>query len=165
MEEYQSDRDFDQGVTEFNAGEAESTRDYERGVKEFDAEHILNQGKAADLTDYRGNLLENYDERTDLMGDKSGGVPTTSKDAQNAYERILIQYPELAEVIKRDQDGEYFIPKVEEPEGEWFGFADPSEENASSYENKKQMTERAYRLLREALGIEAGEEENYGYRS
>ena len=131
--------------------------EFDRGIVESDREHDLDVEKAGDLDSYRRELLENYDDRTNLMGDE--GVPRTNRDAQNAYERILIQYPELNEVIKRDQKGEYFIPEVAEPEGGgWFGFGDPSEEDASGYSNKKQMRERAYRLLREALGIGTEEE-------
>ena len=153
FEQKESNRDATLAQEEFNFTQDESERDFGLNERELG----LNQEKFKGLNDYRERVLENYGDRTALMGDMSGAVPNTGKDAQNAYERILIQNPELGEVIKQDQDGEYFIPNVEEPEGGWF--SGPSEEDTFGYNNKKQMRERAYRLLREALGIDAGEEQ------
>ena len=136
--------DQDLARDEFNFGQTESNRG-----------QALDESEAADRAEYWQRMTDNYGERTNQMGKTEKGI--SLEDEQNTIREIMIQYPELVDAFVKDQDGDFFIPKVNAPEGGWiFG---PSDEEEFGYERNSQLAERARRLLQEKLQGSGGEVE------
>ena len=152
-------------LLKFRMGREDKNREFGLKTDQFDFEQEqadvdtdLNNRKLESIDSSRDNTSQNYRDRTEALGNRPEGVPNTIKNEQNVLRRILIQNPELDSVIKMDQDGNYFIPKIDGPEGSWWG-GDPSEDELFNHDTKSQLRDRAQRMLREGLGIEGEEEE------